>query len=192
MHSDLEQFASARWRWRAYSSRRGSKGERAYARYWLDTAEGGHTLLIRRHRSSGKLALHYCWTPPGQAITLRLLIRAAGLRWPAEETFELGKDNFGLDQSQVRTYTAIRRHTILTCAALTVGAIVAAAQATRTNYRARPARRPDEGSPTDPGLIPLSVCEARRLWSFRYRPEHHESHRWHWSWWTRRHQARAG
>jgi hypothetical protein len=30
------------------------------------------------------------------------LIRAAGLRWPAGEDFEFGKDCFGLDQSQVR------------------------------------------------------------------------------------------
>jgi hypothetical protein len=41
------------------------------------------------------------------------LIRAAGLRWPAEEDFGFGKDCFGLDQSQVRLYTAIARHTVL-------------------------------------------------------------------------------
>jgi hypothetical protein len=29
-----------------------------------------------------------------------LLVRAAGLRWPVEEDFGLGKDCFGLDESQ--------------------------------------------------------------------------------------------
>ena len=45
------------------------------------------------------------------------LIRAAGLRWPVEEDFEFGKDCFGLDQSQVRLYTAIARHAVLVMAA---------------------------------------------------------------------------
>jgi hypothetical protein len=49
----------------------------------------------------------------GQPASPSRPIRAAGLRWPAEEDFELGKDCFGLDQSQVRFYTAIARHTAL-------------------------------------------------------------------------------
>lgn len=102
----VKAFAAARWHWRAYSAGKGTKGERAYAWYWLDTAAQGHTLLIRKHRSSGKLAFHYCWTPPGPPVALRTLIRAAGLRWPVEESFEHAKDDFGLDQSQVRTWTA--------------------------------------------------------------------------------------
>src|SRR5215467_7118947 len=60
-----------------------------------------------------ELAFHYCYVPPGQPATPARLIRAAGLRWPAEEDFEFGKDCFGLDQSPVRLYTAIARHTVL-------------------------------------------------------------------------------
>nr|WP_277605935.1 transposase [Glycomyces sp. L485] len=60
----VKQFASTRWHWRAASAGKGSKGERAYAWYWFDTASPGHTLLVGKHRSSGKLAFHYCWTPP--------------------------------------------------------------------------------------------------------------------------------
>jgi hypothetical protein len=63
------------------------------------------TLLVRRHLSTGELAFHYCYVPPGHPVTKTTLIRAAGLRWPVEEDFEFSKDCFGLDQSQVRLST---------------------------------------------------------------------------------------
>ena len=43
-----------------------------------------------------------------------------------EEDFRLGKDCFGLDEFQVRLYTAIGRHTVLVMAALAICAITAA------------------------------------------------------------------
>jgi hypothetical protein len=64
------------------------------------------------------------------------LIRAAGLRWPVEEDFEFGKDGFGLDQSQVRLYHAILRHTILVIAALAVCAVTAAQLKDRSGTQA--------------------------------------------------------
>lgn len=181
-----KQFASARWHWRAYSAGKGSKGERAYAWYWFDTAEEGHTLLIRKHRSTGKLAFHYCWAPPAQAITLRLLIRAAGLRWPVEETFELAKDDFGLDQipgqnphrppathhprrSGARRHRRGRRQTPL------------------PHRPARqPARTSDEARPADFGS---TVPEIRHLWAGEHHRVHSRAHRDHWSAWRRGHQA---
>ena len=45
--------------------------------------------------------------------TTQHCLRAAGLRWPVDEGFEFGKGGFGLDQSQVRLYAAIARHTVL-------------------------------------------------------------------------------
>jgi hypothetical protein len=54
---------------------------------------------MRRHLTTGELAFHYCWVPEGQPASPSRPIRAAGLRWPAEEDFEFGKDCFGLDQS---------------------------------------------------------------------------------------------
>jgi SRSO17 transposase len=185
------QFASARWHWRAYSAGKGSKGERAYAWYWFDTASSGHTLLIRKHRRTGDLAFHYCWTPPGQTVTIRVLIRAAGLRWPVEETFELAKDDFGLDQSQVRKYEAIARHTTLVCAALAVTAVAAAGLRCRTDRRAKPARTADEARPASFGSIPLTVCEIRTLWADASKPDHPRRHKWYWSGWRREHQAKA-
>jgi hypothetical protein len=92
------------------SAGKGSKGIRWYAWSWLATASRQRCLLIRRHLRSGELAYHYCFVPEGQPLTLTRLIRAAGLRWPVEEQFRAGKDSLGLDQAQVRLYTAIARH----------------------------------------------------------------------------------
>ena len=66
------------------SAGKGSKGERWYAWSWLATASPLHCVLIRRHLRTGELAFHYCFVPEGQPLTLTRLIRAAGLRWPAE------------------------------------------------------------------------------------------------------------
>ncbi len=85
--------------WEVRSAGTGSKGQRWYAWAWLGTASARHHLLIRRHLTTGELAYHYCYLPEGQPVSLSRLIRAAGLRWPAEEGFEFGKDCFGLDQS---------------------------------------------------------------------------------------------
>src|SRR2546430_11501214 len=47
-------------------------------------------------------------------------------RWPVEEQFRAGKDLLGLDESQVRLYPAIARHTVLVMAALAICAVTAA------------------------------------------------------------------
>ena len=89
--------------WEVRSAGRGSKGDRWYAWAWIATASPRHSLLARRHLKTGELAFHYCFVPGGQLASKARLIRAAGLRWPAE-SFELGKGCFGLDQCQARTY----------------------------------------------------------------------------------------
>jgi SRSO17 transposase len=102
--------------WEVGSAGTGSKGERWSAWAWLAVASPQHSVLVRRHLKTGDLAFHYCFVPEGQAAPKARLIRAAGLRWPVEESFELGKGCFGLDQCQARLYTAIRRHTVLVMA----------------------------------------------------------------------------
>jgi SRSO17 transposase len=175
-------------RWEVRSAGAGSKGQRWYGWAWLGTASPQRYLLIRRHLSSGELAFHYCYVPPGQLVSKSRLIRAAGLRWPVEEDFEFGKDCFGLDQSQVRLYDAIARHTVLVMAALAICAVTAALLRGRTDSQASPPVRPDEPPPADPGMIPLTVPEITRLLTTRPgRPGHAE----HWSNWRRRHQARS-
>ena len=104
----------------------GSKGQRRYAWAWIATTSERHFLLIRKHLTSGELAYHCCYVPPGRPVILATLIGMACLRWPVEEDFGFGKDCFGLDHSQVRRYTALARHIVLTMAALAVCAVTAA------------------------------------------------------------------
>ena len=168
----------------------GSKGERAYAWAWVATTSPRHFLLIRKHLHTGELAYHYCWVPPDTPATLAALVQVACLRWPVEEDFEFGKDHFGLDHSQVRRYTALQRHIVLTMAALAVCAVTAADAKTRTPAPILPTT-PDAQRPDDPGLIALTVAEIKRLFALVTRRLLPEAHHLHWSWWRRRHQARA-
>jgi hypothetical protein len=92
--------------------------------------------------------------PEGQPVTLPRLIAAAGMRWPVEESFEFGKDLFGLDQSQVRLYEAFLRHLVLVMAALAICAVRAATARQRTDSQAPPPTRPGQQPPADTGMIP--------------------------------------
>jgi SRSO17 transposase len=177
-------------RWEVRSAGAGSKGQRWYAWALLATASPWHYVLVRRHLRSGELAFHYCFTPKGQRASTAWLIRAAGLRWPVEEDFEFGKDCFGLDQSQVRLYWAITRHTVLVMAALAICAVTAALLRDRTDTQAPLPVTPDQPPPPDPGMTPLTVPQVKYLLTApltRFPPGHAD----HWLDWKRRHQALA-
>jgi SRSO17 transposase len=178
-------------KWTLRSAGAGSKGARTYAWAWIATASPAHFLLIRKHRKTGDLAFHYCFVPAGQPATLPRLISVAGLRWPVEESFEFGKDLFGLDQSQVRLYEAILRHTVLVMAALAICAVTAAAARRRTDTQAPPPASPDQSPPEDPGMIPLTIAEIKCLVNATSTRTPSLEHAAHWSIWRRRHQARA-
>jgi SRSO17 transposase len=171
--------------WEVRSAGTGAKGQRWYAWAWLGTASPEHYLLIRRHLVTGELAFHYCFVPAGQPVSLSRLVRAAGCRWPVEEDFRSGKGCFGLDESQVRLFTAIARHTVLVMAALAICAVTAALLHRRTDTRAPAPVRPDQPPPADPGLIPLTVPETAR--QLAHPPPPGASR--HWLAWRRRHQA---
>jgi SRSO17 transposase len=134
----VKSLVKGKRRWEVRSAGKGSKGERWYAWAWIATASPRHHLLVRRHLTTGELAFHYCYVPEGQPLTKMRLIRAAGLRWPVEEDFELGKDCLGLDQCQARLYIAIQRHTVLVMAALAICAVTAAHLKDRTDTQAPP------------------------------------------------------
>jgi SRSO17 transposase len=176
-------------RWEVRSAGPGAKGQRCYAWALLGTASPWHRLLIRRHLGTGELAFHYCFVPKGQRVSMAQLIRAAGLRWRVEEAFEFGKDCFGLDQSQVRLYTAIARHTVLVMAALAICAVTAALLRDRTDTQAPLPVRPDQRPPADLGMIPLTVPEITRL--LAPPPAMPPGLTGHWANWRRRHQARS-
>jgi SRSO17 transposase len=177
--------------WEVRSAGKGSKGERWYAWAWIGTASPRHSLLVRRHLKTGELAFHYCFVPGGQLASKARLIRAAGLRWPVEESFELGKGCFGLDQCQARLYTAILRHIVLVMAALAVCAVTAAQLRDRTGTQAPPPAGPVDRPPADPGLIPLTVREIKRLLAAALTLQKPPGHAARWLHWRRRHQARS-
>jgi SRSO17 transposase len=178
-------------KWTIRSAGAGSKGDRNYAWAWVSTASPTHSVLIRKHLKTGELAFHYCYVPEDQPATLARLIAAAGLRWPVEESFEFGKDHFGLDQSQVRLYTAISRHTVLVMAALAICAVTAAAARRRTDHQAPPPTSANDTPPDEPGLIPLTIAEIKRLFNALTSTTRSILHTARWSTWRRRHQARA-
>ena len=112
----------------------------------------------------------------------------SGGRW--KRRFQFAKDGLGLDQSQVRLYHAILRHTILVMAALAVCAVTAAHLKDKTSTQAPMPVHPGQKPPAGPGMIALTVPEVRRLIAATARPAP-PGHAEHWSGWTRSHQARA-
>ena len=119
----LPRIAEGEWQRRSYGE--GSKGQRFYD--WALIGLGGnlhvsdeipadgfaHTLLIRRSISDPDEVTYFLAhaADPTPATTL---IRIAGTRWKIEENNEQGKDLIGIDQTQVRTWTAWH-HTITVC-----------------------------------------------------------------------------
>ena len=92
----------------------GSKGPRYSDWAMTATATPGQYLLIRRLTSRPDSHTFYlCWAPPDRPASMTYFITIAGRRWPVEETFKTGKDVFGWDQTQARTWNGTCRHTAL-------------------------------------------------------------------------------
>jgi SRSO17 transposase len=168
--------------WNRISAGAGSKGERYYDWAWItitppaDETGGHHWLLIRRRISDGELAFYRCWSP--QPVPLRALVAVAGTRWNVETCFQTGK-TIGLDEPQVRRWDSWYRHTTLVMLAHAILTVITARE--RGNHTSH-----------DQTLIPLTFNEIRRLFATLIANTVHPiSHRLRWSWWRRRHQARA-
>ena len=200
--------------WETRSCGPGCKGHRDYAWAWAATASPRHHVLIRRSLSGpSELAYFYCHVPAGRPVSLPALIMVAGKRWPAEECHQQGKGQAGLDQHQVRLWHSFHRHTVLSMCALALLAVAAArplppaplAQAARAipdGTAAQPAAWADTGilpagadepPPDDPGMVKVSVPEARRLLRLATTPMTATARQlgYAWSHWRRKHQARA-
>jgi len=170
-------------------------------------------VLIRRSLSGpSELAYFYCHAPAGRAASLPVLIKVAGKRWPAEECHQQGKGQAGLDQHQVRLWPSFCRHTMLSMWALALLAVVAAARPPASlapaagtapaGVAAPPAAwagtgilpaSASEPPPEDPGMVKVSVPEARRLLRLATAPMTAAARQlgYAWSRWRRKHQARA-
>jgi len=174
--------------WQCLSCGDGAKGPRLYD--WvlvrlprlMQSDRIQHALLVRRSLSDGKLAYYVVFAPAD--TTLQTLVNVAGQRWKVEECFELAKDEVGLDQYEVRHWVGWYRHITL--------AMWALAYLSVTKYQVRQAAIEKKGSPGLDDLLPLTVCEIRRLlwrllWKFTPLPDFVLT----WSRWHRRHQLRA-
>ena len=100
------------------------------------------------HRRAGLPLLLRARRPAGVAVPADPRRRAAAGRW--KRISGSGKGCFGLDESQVRLYTAIARHTVLVMAALAICAVTAALLRRRTDTRAPAPVRPDQPRPPTP------------------------------------------
>lgn len=100
----------------------GSKGFRVYDWALINASQPGHQYMIRRSADDGELAYYHCHNPRGEGFGG--LVRAAGMRWPIEESFEAAKGEAGLDNYQVRLYHAWYRHITLAMLALAFLAVM--------------------------------------------------------------------
>ena len=171
--------------------RPGLKGERWYAWAWIAAGSPRPHQLVRRHLKTGELAFHYCYVPEGQLLAKTRLIRAAGLRCPVRRTSGPGRTALGLDQCCARLYTAIQRHIVLVMTALAICAITAALVRDCAGAQAPPPMAPGHAPSPDPGMIPITVPEVKRLLSAAVTPRKPRGHAARWLAWRRRHQARA-
>jgi SRSO17 transposase len=121
--------------WKRLSAGSGTKGERLYDWAYcplahLDTAQTGPSptpiwtkgLLIRRSLSDNECAYFSTWSPKGTLI--ETLVRVEGNRWRVEECFETGKNEFGLDHNETRSWHGWSRHVSMVMLAFAVMAIV--------------------------------------------------------------------
>lgn len=171
--------------WHRHSAGAGAKGLRYYDWAWVEANDDPHRhLLVRRNSRSGELAFYLCWSP--NQVSLSELVRVAGRRSCAEECFQAAKGQVGLDQYQVRHWTAWHRH--VTLAMFALGFLAALAADTAPAGEAQPIR-PAWGT----GPIDLTVPEFRHLLAaLLIRPRASPMRLLHWSSWRGHHQATAG
>ncbi len=194
--------------WETRSCGRGCKGHRDYAWAWAATASPQHWVLVRRSLTDpSDLAFFYCHAPQGRPVSLPVLIKVAGKRWPVEECLQQGKGQTGLDQHQVRTWHSFHRHTLLSMCAQPLLAIAAARPAPPAAEPSASSQQPaawadtgklpasasDQPPGDDPGLVKVSVPEARQLLRLATTPMSRAARDlgYAWSRWRRCHQARA-
>ena len=124
-----------------------------------------------------KLTYYLTFAPEDTPVST--LVSVAGTRWTIESCFEAAKSEVGLDQYEVRTWTAWHRHVTLAMLALAFLTVVRAT-----------AIGGDVNLQDD--LLPLTVPEIRTLLaSLVGLPTPGPADVIAWSLWRRRHQQRA-
>ena len=170
-----------RWEWRQGTPglRLGCGGHTAAKRAWARATGCWSGAALPNPQ---ELSYYVCFGPA--ETTLDELVRVAGTRWAIEECFEEAKGEVGLDQYEVRRWDGWYRH--ITLAML--------AHAYLTVIRHQVLEPGEKGANFDPDaeLIPVTVPEVRRLLTrLVWRESPPPDFVLYWSWWRRRHQARA-
>ncbi len=108
--------------WERISAGEGAKGPRWYDWAWQplwrlqltpEERAQGHWLLIRRSLDDPTDIAYYVVFAPRATTTLEMVVRVAGMRWQIEVGFEAAKGECGLDEYEVRKWTAWYRHITL-------------------------------------------------------------------------------
>ena len=154
-------------------------------------------LLVRRSGSNPtELTASVVFAPQG--TTLAEVVRVAGTRWTVESGFEEAKGEVGLDQDEVRRWTAWYRHITLAMWALALLAVLRAGAIAVETFQKKPpvacpgAEQPGSLQRAAGPCIPLRVPELRRLlWRLVFALPQTVRQMLGWSHWRRRHQRIA-
>jgi SRSO17 transposase len=125
--------------WQRLSCGEGAQGERLYDWAHVPLRPGlqrgrVHALVVRRNLDDpDERAYYLVFAPTG--TPLAEVVRAIGARWTIEDVFKLAKQQVGLDQYEVRSWTGWYRHTTL--ALLALAALVLGAAKGGTHRRTR-------------------------------------------------------
>jgi hypothetical protein len=136
----------------------GAKGPRWDDWCWLPLAaplEPGwrRWRLVRRSLGAPTELTAYVVFAP-QATTLEAVVRVAGSRWTVESAFEAAKGEVGLDQYEVRSWTAWYRHITLVMWALALLTVMRAGTIAVEALK--------KSRPSPPAASPLAAFRARR------------------------------
>ena len=137
--------------WLRLSAGEGAKGPRLYDWAYKDypSLQPGWNLLVRRSIAEpDKLTYYLTFAPDGTPVST--LVSVAGTRWTIESCFEAAKSEVGLDQYEVRTWTAWYRHVTLAMLALAFLTVVRAAAIGGSGGRRSSGRSPAAHRPGNP------------------------------------------
>ena len=144
--------------WTRLSAGDGAKGPRGYDWRWVSLADPVDPAwrrwwLVRRRLSEPtELTAYVVFAPP--PTTLEEVVRVAGSRWTVESGFEEAKGEVGLDQYEVRSWTAWYRHITLAMWALALLVIMRAGTIAVETFK--------KSRPLPQVVSPLAAFKARR------------------------------
>jgi SRSO17 transposase len=156
--------------WQRLSAGDGAKGPRlydwAYREYPSLQPGWNRGLLVRRSIAEPDKLTYYLTFAP-EDTPVGTLVSVAGTRWTIESCFEAAKGEVGLDQYEVRTWTAWHRHVTLAMLALAFLTVVRAAAIGgtgdwRSSGRPSAAHRTGDPHPSRQSRRPLRTGSCRR------------------------------